>query len=440
MDDVSTKMGRWQGAGLMATTLLGTGVFILPQMTIDIAGYGAIFTWLLLTLAIIPVTVVFGALTAKFPHAAGPAYFVEQAFGQVAGRSVGLIFLFVVPIGAPAAILLTFHFVHALTPLSEQGLLVAELGSLLLLFMLNYKGIQVSAKLQFLLTLMIIIVVIALFSTVQLGLTASETSAQTHSTILTQQNIQPNLIMTAAGLAFWSFLGVEAMSHLANDFRNPQKDMLPAMMLGTVLVGGIYFLCTWVLLRTPTPIDIVASNLQSNNLQGGNLPSSNLAMVNAFNYTFGGLGAQVIGILGIAGGLATVNVYTASLSRLAWSFSKDGVLPRYFSPLNQHNVPSRALAAVLIIMSLVIVLAYVANQELEDLIAWVNGVFVVIYFASMMAAAKLLPKRYQWLICLGCLFCALLAYGLGWKMLYALLLLCLTVPFLKWQKTHLARE
>ncbi|MGF1872533.1 L-methionine/branched-chain amino acid transporter [Photobacterium indicum] len=430
MDDRSTKMGRWQGAGLMATTLLGTGVFILPQMTIDIAGYGAVYTWLLLTLAIIPVTVVFGALTAKFPHAAGPAYFVEQAFGQVAGRSIGLLFLFVVPIGAPAAILLTFHFVYALTPLSEQGLLAAELGSLLLLFALNYKGIQISAKLQFLLTLAIIIVVIALFSIIQLGLTTGESASQTFSTVLPQEKIQPNLIMTAAGLAFWSFLGVEAMSHLANDFRNPKKDMLPAMMIGTVLVGSIYFLCTWVLLRMPMPTDIVASNL----------PSSNLAMINAFNYGFGGLGAQVIGILGIAGGLATVNVYTASLSRLAWSFSKDGVLPRYLSPLNQHNVPSRALAAILIVMGLVIVLAYVANRELEDLIAWVNGVFVVIYFASMMAAAKLLPKRYQPLIFLGCLFCALLAYGLGLKMVYALLLLCLTLPFLKWQQTHLARE
>ncbi|PSV48162.1 L-methionine/branched-chain amino acid transporter [Photobacterium indicum] len=430
MDDRSTKMGRWQGAGLMATTLLGTGVFILPQMTIDIAGYGAVYTWLLLTLTIIPVTVVFGALTAKFPHAAGPAYFVEQAFGQVAGRSIGLLFLFVVPIGAPAAILLTFHFVYALTPLSEQGLLAAELGSLLLLFALNYKGIQISAKLQFLLTLAIIIVVIALFLIIQLGLTTGESALQTFSTVLPQEKIQPNLIMTAAGLAFWSFLGVEAMSHLANDFRNPKKDMLPAMMIGTVLVGSIYFLCTWVLLRMPMPTDIVASNL----------PSSNLAMINAFNYGFGGLGEQVIGILGIAGGLATVNVYTASLSRLAWSFSKDGVLPRYLSPLNQHNVPSRALAAILIVMGLVIVLAYVANRELEDLIAWVNGVFVVIYFASMMAAAKLLPKHYQPLIFLGCLFCALLAYGLGLKMVYALLLLSLTLPFLKWQQTHLARE
>ncbi len=40
----------------MATTLLGTGVFILPQMTVAKAGSGALLAWALLTLAIIPVT------------------------------------------------------------------------------------------------------------------------------------------------------------------------------------------------------------------------------------------------------------------------------------------------------------------------------------------------------------------------------------------------
>ena len=48
MKHESKKIGRWQGAGLMATTLLGTGVFILPQMTLDIAGEGSIFSWFLL--------------------------------------------------------------------------------------------------------------------------------------------------------------------------------------------------------------------------------------------------------------------------------------------------------------------------------------------------------------------------------------------------------
>jgi len=118
MKHIKGTIGRWQGAGLMATTLLGTGVFIHPQIAIATAGSAALLAWLLLTLAIIPVTLVFGRLASVFPHAAGPAYFVEKAFGRTAGRTIGLIFLLVVPLGAPAAILMTFQFVNALIPIS----------------------------------------------------------------------------------------------------------------------------------------------------------------------------------------------------------------------------------------------------------------------------------------------------------------------------------
>ena len=417
MDQIKGTIGRWQGAGLMATTLLGTGVFVLPQMTIATAGNDALFAWLLLTFAIIPVTLVFGRLAGAFPHAAGPAYFVEKAFGRTAGRSIGLIFLLVVPLGAPAAILMTFQFVEAIVPVSGWSEVAMQLGLLVVLFLLNYRGIHVSAKLQFVLTIAIVSVVALMFGAGGMNLHKLESiSAGTSS--------DAGLIMAAAGIAFWSFLGVEAMTHLANDFKDPNKDMIPAMMIGTVLVGVIYLACTGLLLMTQVDTGTGAG----------------LAMVASFDSLLGGYGAQVIGILGIAGGLATVNVYTASVSRLLWSFSREGILPSYFASLNRHQVPVRALSAVLLAMALVIVLTYVSGQKLEHLMAWTNGVFVIIYLMSMLAAAKLLSKRYLPLVAIGSLFCIMLAFALGSSMLYALIMILVVAPILCWQKNYLSRK
>lgn len=416
MNDTSSKIGRWQGAGLLATTLLGTGVFILPQMTIAIAGNGALITWLVLTLAIIPVTLVFGRLAAKYPHAAGPAFFVEKAFGPIAGRTIGLLFLLIVPLGVPAAILMTFQFVEPLVELSSFSQLLCQLSVLLLLLVLNYRGIQVSAKLQFTLTLAIITVIVVLF-----GVSATSNSVTPNFNLVfnSENGLNINLIMAAAGIAFWSFLGVEAMTHLANDFKDPKKDLLPAMMIGTIWVGLIYLACTLLLLLFPS--------------------ESDLAMVGTFNIILGdfggGMGAQVIGILGITGGLASTNVYTASVSRLVWSFSNDRVLPGYFSKLNQHKVPVRALNLTLITMAVVLTLSFIFEQNLEDLIAWCNGIFVVIYFASMLAAIKLLERKNYPFILLGCLFCLMLGWGLGFRMIYAFILLFSTATLLWWQYT-----
>lgn len=413
MNQISATIGRWQGAGLMATTLLGTGVFILPQMTIATAGQGALIAWLVLTLAIIPVTLVFGRLASVMPHAAGPAYFVEKAFGRTAGRTIGLMFLLVVPIGAPAAILMTFQFVNALVPIEGWAQVATELLLLGVLLLLNLRGIQVSAKLQFALTLVIVSVVVALFGGV--GMSLSELESFTH-----QDSPNVSLVMAAVGIAFWSFLGIEAMTHLAGDFRNPKRDMIPAMFIGTVLVGIVYLACTLLLLVVPSEKPV--------------------AMVGVFDSLLGGYGAQVIGILGIVSGLATVNVYTASVSRLIWSFSRDGVLPKYFNKLNQHNSPARASIAVLVSMALVIILTYATGQQLEDLIAWSNGVFVIIYLAAMFAAGKLLSKRYLPLVTLSCMLCGVIGFALGWNMAYAILLMLVLFPILWLQKAHLSRK
>ncbi|MCL1098519.1 L-methionine/branched-chain amino acid transporter [Shewanella gelidii] len=413
MNQIRGTIGRWQGAGLMATTLLGTGVFILPQITVNKAGVGAVFAWALLTLAIVPVTLVFARLASHFPHAAGPAYFVERAFGRVAGRTIGLIFLLVIPLGSPAAILMTFEFVNALVPMSGWGQVCAELVVIACLLLLNLKGIQVSAKLQFALTLGVVAVVMSLFSAA--GIQGAQLS------VVTQQELPEfSLVMAAVGIGFWSFLGVEAMTHLANDFKSPARDMVPAMMIGTVLVGLVYMACTLLLLAFPN--------------------DANVAMIGAFDQLLGGYGAQVIGILGIASGLATVNVYCASASRLMWSFSQEGILPRYFQQLNRHGVPVRALSTILLVMAIVMVMTYVGGYQLEHLIAWSNGVFVIIYLMSMLAAAKLLPRHNWPLVIVGSIFCLLIGVALGQDMLYAIAVMLIAAPFLWWQKQHIARK
>ena len=110
--------GHWAlGAGMMATTLLGTGVFILPQLTVEMSGSNAIYAWLLLTIGLLPIIYIFGKLSSIHPHSLGPAYFVEQAFGETAGRVIGLMFLLVVPIGTPAAVIMTYQFIQGMITL-----------------------------------------------------------------------------------------------------------------------------------------------------------------------------------------------------------------------------------------------------------------------------------------------------------------------------------
>lgn len=62
-----------------------------------------------------------------------------------------------------------------------------------------------------------------------------------------------------------------------------------------------------------------------------------------------------------------------------------------------------------------------------------NGVFVVIYLASMLSALKLLANKYRILTSLSIVVCIVLAASLGWQMFYVLTLLLVVTPFLRRQ-------
>lgn len=398
-------IGRYQGAALLATTLLGTGVFILPQVSLQQAGGAAIGIWLVLTLLAVPITVIFGALAGAIPNAAGPAHFVGEAFGAVAGRVMGLLFLLVVPVGGSAALLMTWSFIEPW--FGAQYQLAGQLLFLGVLFALNRVGFQLSARLQLGLTLAIVAVVLLLlgaFFWQGAPLTAPVLELPAWSGI-----------SAALALGFWSFLGVEAMTHLAQDFRDPARDMVPALLIGLLLVGLIYLGCSALLWALAAP-------------------GESLTMAQAFNRLCGGAGQWVIGILGLCSGLATVNVYTASVARLTWSFSQQGVLPAWFQPLNRHQVPERALYLIIGLMAAVILGSSPFPQQLEALIGWVNGVFAVIYLASMLAALKLLPSRYRATAIVSALLCLGLMLTLGTLLWYAVAIMLLTTPLLWWQQ------
>ncbi len=440
MTRLNQTITRWQGMGLVATTLLGTGVFILPQLTIAAAGDKAIWAWVILLLGILPLTFVFAELGRHFTHAAGPAYFVDRAFGALSGRIIGLLFLFSVPPGAAAALIMTFKFLEPVVMLTPEQQLCGELLVFLVLFFVNRQGLQLSGRVQMGLTLIILFVVSLMLvmtliqtpvsiaiETVRMTQNSSDYAAANSGNLNNSFNNNVSInysgLMQAIGLAIWSFLGIEAVTHLASEFKDVKKDFIPASLIGVSLVGLIYIGCTWLSMLAP---------------------EHPLAMVGVFEMQFGNSGRWIIGGLGFISGIATINVYFASLSRLAWSFSNDGILPGQLRKLNQHRIPSTALISFIMISAMMLLLSYLAKMDFVVMAHWVNGSFVVVYSASMLAAWRLLDRRCRPSIVLGLLACAAFIYCLGIAMLYPLLLaLVITLILLgqqSWKHSHPAIE
>ena len=134
MSGLKQELGLAQGVGLLSTSLLGTGVFAVPALAALVAGDNSLWAWPALILLVFPIAIVFATLGRHFPSAGGVAHFVHMAFGPRLARVTGWLFLSVIPVGLPAALHIATGFGQALFGWHDSQLLLAELGTLAIIW------------------------------------------------------------------------------------------------------------------------------------------------------------------------------------------------------------------------------------------------------------------------------------------------------------------
>jgi amino acid efflux transporter len=207
----------------------------------------------------------------------------------------------------------------------------------------------------------------------------------------------------AAALAFWSFIGIEVLAHLSSEFKNPERDFPLAIIGGTLAVAGIYWLGSWLTL----------------NFAGGN-SEGQPAIIYLFDQLLPGYGATVIGVFGLLSCVAAMNIYLASAARMAWSMAQDGILPGFLKRLNSAASPANAILVWVAVSAVSISLTTLFDTGLEDMIQMANGVILVIYCLTMIAALKLLSGPQKLIPCIGASTCLVLMISLQASASYAL--------------------
>ncbi len=397
MADLKKSLGMMQGMGILVSALLGTGVFIVPELTVTNFGSHALWGWGLLLIAVLPIAITFAELGKRFPSAAGASNFVRVAFGVRQGGIVGWLFLALLPVGLSAAMEMAIWFLRSLTEIGQHQALVAKLIILGLIGWANLREIKFSGNLQTAIAYSVGIIIVVLTGLAGIGwFPATENQASSPD--------WPK-VGAAAALAFWSFIGIEVMAHLSSEFKNPDRDLPIALIGGTLIVGGIYWAGSWLIYYFVAP--------------DGN---STIAIVQLTQQLLGSYGNAFICIFGLLSCIATMNIYLASAARMVWQMANDRRLPNRLRSLNDAGAPDNAIYSWMIISAVSICLTSGFGMKLEGLITAANGVIVLIYLMTMLAAMKLLPRLQKRIAIAGLLVCVVLAISLYKSMIYAIVI------------------
>lgn len=235
------------------------------------------------------------------------------------------------------------------------------------------------------------------------------------STYTDHQGISHNFggimgILGAAGVVFFAFIGFDAVSTAAQEAKNPKRDM-PIGILGSLAVCTVlYILFAHVLTGVASTDDFRTTGKEA----------SVAYAINTYMQGYGWLG-QLVTIAILAGFSSVILVMLLGQSRVFYSMSKDGLLPKTFSAIHpKYKTPHKASLFVLILVGLFA--AFVPGDVVGDM----SSIGTLFAFMLVCAAVIVLRKTNPELKrefktplvplvpILGIIVCGAMIFGLGW--------------------------
>ena len=347
-------MARIETHGLRRSVGLG-GLFATAYGNVGSSIYYALGLVAFYALGLTPVIFLLAgglfALTAKtyaegasmFPEAGGSSSFARHAFNEFvsffAGWALSLDYILTIAISA----FFVPHYLGAFWPAltHNPGDIIGGLVVIVALAWLNIRGIGESAKLNFMLAILdlgtqVLIILLGAF----LVLNPSLLVNQVHLGSVPSWNHT----VFALSLAMLAYTGIETVSNMAEEARDPGRDVPKAVNLILIAVLGVYAGMTVVALSA---LPVHGHGSHAFTLLGEPPPHGfqNDPVLGIIEHL--GLPAGVTHILryyvGILAGtilFIATNAGLIGISRLSWSLAEHRQLPSIFSRLHKrHRTP-----------------------------------------------------------------------------------------------------
>lgn len=413
-------LGPLQGMAMTVTTFVGTGLMILPAMSVAQADSFAFYAWLITATVIIPIAFVFAFLGGRFPSAGGASHYIGKVLGKKVERAVGWLFLSILFVGPAVAIKVAAAYLAVLLNLTEDAIFLLSVATLVGMLLFSIAGMKNSANFQ-------TGIVICLIGTVLTLFFLSETSLS--SDIINQPKNWPQLETTllATGTIFWCFLGIEVMAHMGAEFKNPGRDF-PIALLGGIVLVVILYLATVLMIAEYKVYGDEFTNSQSLALLVGVLLGDNA------RHWFA-LGAYIIAF-------SNVGAYILGFARMVQSMANQQALPQYFKVLSAKGTPVRAVSLVGMVCLLSLLYVEFFSTQMEWLIEMTNGAFLLIYTLTCITAIKSLDTHLRWVAVLATLSCIAMIVFIGQNMMFAGVVFILSIAWecLKTQNPPMSEE
>lgn len=333
-------LGLWTCTSLVAGSMIGAGVFLLPASLAPFGGIG-IVGWLVSAAGALCLAFVLARLGATMPRVGGPYAYGRAGFGDFVGFWIAWSYWISLLAGNAALAVATASYATIFLPGmggSPAAGLVVALIALWSLTLVNAHGLHTAGRVQLVTT------VLKLLPLAAIGTIGFLYFQPDHFEPFNPTGGGAFSAVTATvTLTLWAFLGLEVATIPADGVRNPRRTIPRATLLGTTVAAVIYIACTFAVMGIIAPADLSVTTAP---------------FADAAGSIWGPWGRWLIGAGATVSCFGALNGWVMLTGQIPRAAALDGLLPDRFARLSRRRTPTAGLFLSSILVSLLIAMNY----------------------------------------------------------------------------------
>lgn len=325
--DLKRELGLIETVSIAMGAMVGSGIFILPGVAfIQIGGNAMVLAFLVAGLLTIPAAISAAELGSAIPEDGGSYVYVQKGMGSVLGTIAGVGNWFMLSFKTALALVGGVPYLIFLFPrIQDMGfygfepIVLLAVALSILFTLVNLFSTTSAGQAQ---NWIVLIMVVSLGI---LTLGSIPTTLENQPSPNSFTDFSWGSFISVVGLVFVSYAGVIKVTSIAEEIKNPEKNIPRSIILSLAITTIIYVTLAYIIITT---IDI--NSLTSVSLENGGLSQSGEGAIIAIvaNETLGRLGAILIVLSAILALASTANSGILSASRYPFSMSRDSLAPK----------------------------------------------------------------------------------------------------------------
>lgn len=386
---------------IAAGAMISSGLFILPGLAYAKAGPAMVFAYLLAGLLVIPSMLAKAELATAMPRAGGDYFFIERSMGAAIGTLGGIAAWFSLSFKSAFALLGIGIFTVLLSQnLTEVHVKLIAVGCCLLFMLVNLIGVKHTGRTQ-------VIIVLGLIGILVLYILGGSLFTQSPRYI----PFMPfgiGSVFATAGLVFVSYGGLTKIASVAEEVKNPGRNLPMGMFLAFIAVMLLYTLVTF----------ITVGLVDSRQLAVSLTPISHGA-----SSFMGKFGVGITAIAALLAFISTANAGILSASRNPMAMSRDQLLPSFVGKVSsKFKTPYNS-----IILTTLFMIAVIGFLDLESLVKTASTLKILLFMGVNLSVIVMRESKihnyqpkyrsplYPWIQILGIIGYGFLIYKIGAK-------------------------